>query len=380
GSRYSTNDKILEALEKEHPGIPVLSTIRTYRTQYKLKYTFVDTLPAFVHRWPYDGRVHMTFRTTRVVSGRLAASDPNGLAQPTHCQRIGCQHRTCARQFQRGWVAENGHLLGSWDLSQIELRVGAHLSQDPYMLAVYRGEIRNPDGSRVDLHAGLAERIFGVKPKDQDKSRHRLPCKAINFGFWMGQTKYGLMVELRKNGIVVDEDDAQRWLDEANALYKGAIRYKQVMIAEAKRQGFIRCLSGRIRYIGGIKSWDERVRSEAERFAFSTPIQEGAQMIMKQAEASIWQDIIVPYGRQGRYVQPLIQIHDAIDLEFEEDPALARDVNTRMVQIMERVPEGFSVPIETSGDYGRNLCTYDSKDPEADADRDMRPFDDLVHR
>jgi hypothetical protein len=75
--RGSTNDKILEALEREHPEHPVLSTIRTYRETYKLKNTFVDRLPDFVNRWPFDGRIHTTLRTTRVVTGRLAASDPN---------------------------------------------------------------------------------------------------------------------------------------------------------------------------------------------------------------------------------------------------------------------------------------------------------------
>ena len=363
--RYSTNKKVLEALEHEHPELPVITTIGDYREYYKLKSTFCDQLPAFTHRWPYDGRVHATFRTTTVVTGRLSASNPNLLAQP--------KHGKFANRFRRGWIPEEGHQLGEWDLSQVELRIGAHLSQDPYMLAVYRGEIRNPDGTPIDLHNGLAQRIFGVPKKDQTKYQ-RFCSKAINFGFWMGQTCYGLMVELRKNGVLVDEEDAQRWIDEANTLYAGAQRYKNQRVAEARRKGYVRCLSGRIRYIGGIKSWDESTRSEAERFAYSTPIQEGAAWLMKLAEASIWQDIIVPYGRQGRYVQPLLQVHDALDLEFEDDPQLAQDVNVAMVGILTRVPSGFSVPIETSGDHGYSLCVYDEHDPEADPDRDMRAF------
>jgi len=343
--RYSTNDKVLEALEHEHPEFPVLGTIREFREVFKLKHTFVDRIPDFVQRWPYDGRVHATFRTTRVVTGRLAASDPNLLAQP--------KHGKFAKRFRKGWVAADGHLLGEWDLSQIELRVLAHLSLDPVMLAIFRGEKRNPDGSLIDLHAALAQRIFGVAPKDQDKSKHRLPAKAVNFGLPMGMQAQGLTVELRKNGVMIDEDDAQRWIDETMALYKGVPRYQQSCIAEAKRNGYIRCLSGRIRYIGGIKSRDDRIRSEAERFAFSTKIQEGAQWIMKQNEASIWEDIIVP--SKGR-VEPLLQVHDAITLEFEDDPRLARDVNTDMMRIMTRAPKGFSVPIDSSGDYGFNMA------------------------
>jgi uracil-DNA glycosylase family 4 len=344
--RFSTNDKVLEALEHEHPEYPVLTTLRSYRELYKLKYTFVDQIPAFAHRWPHDGRIHATFRTTRVVSGRLAASDPNLLAQPKHGQ--------FAKQFRRGWVAEPGHLLGEWDLSQMELRVLAHLSQDPEMLAIYRGERRNPDGSPVDLHAALAQRIFGVLPKDQDKSKHRLPAKAVNFGLPMGMTCRGLAVELRKSGVAIGEDDAQRWIDETFRLCKGIPAYQERMRAEARRQGFIRCLSGRIRYIGGIHSRDERVRSEAERFAFSTPVQEGAQWIIKHHEASVWEDIIVPAERQGQWVQPLLQVHDALTLEFEV--ALAQDVNRHITAIMTRAPKRFSVPLEVSGEYGPTLA------------------------
>lgn len=370
GTRYSTNDKILEALEHEHPDVPVLTTIRDVRELTKLKFTFVDQIPAFTHRWPFDERIHATFRTTRVVTGRLAASDPNLLAQPKHGQ--------FAKRFRRGWVAEEGHLLAEWDLSQVELRVLAHLSQDPVMLAVYRGELRNPDGSRIDLHAALAERIFGVKPKDQDGSKHRLPAKAVNFGLPMGMTCHGLMIELRKNGLMLDEDDAQRWIDETMRLYKGVPRYQQGKIAEARRQGYVRCLSGRIRYIGGTQARDERIRAEAERFAFSTPIQEGAQWIMKRAEGVIWQEVCLHYQHERRYVEPLLQVHDALDFELEEDPRLAQEVHRRMVAVLTDGPPGFSVPIETSGDVGRNLCHYDPKDPHAEPGRDMIAFEEYL--
>ena len=345
GGRGSTNDKILEALEHEHPEHPVLSTIRQYRETYKLRHTFVDRLPDFVQRWPYDGRIHATFRTTRVVTGRLAASEPNVLAQP--------EHGAFAPEFKRGWVAEPGHLLLQWDESQVELRGLAHLSQDPVLLSVYRGERRNPDGTLIDLHAALAERIFGVKPKDQDKSKHRLPAKAVNFGIPMGLTSKGLSVELRKNGVDADEDTAQRWLDETLALYTGVACYMEDRKEEARRHGFVRCLSGRIRYIGGIRSRDDRVREEAERFAFSTPIQESAAFIMKQAEATIYQDILVPYWKQGRWVEPILQVHDCIKLEAEED--LAEELHGLMSKAMTQVPHGFSVPLAVEGEWGYSM-------------------------
>ena len=309
-----------------------------------------DRLPDFVHRWPHDGRVHATFRTTRVVTGRLAASDPNVLAQPEHGQ--------FAPEFKRGWVAEPGHVICGWDQSQIELRGLAHLSQDPLMLAIFRGEKRQPNGDMIDLHAATAERIFGVKPKDQDKHKHRLPAKAINFGIPMGMTSKGLSVELRKNGVDADEDTAQRWLNETLGLYPGVRRYMEQRKAEAARDGFVRCLSGRIRYIGGIRSKNERVREEAERFAFSTPIQESATWIMKMAEASIYDDILVPLWTQGVWVEPILQVHDCIKIECEE--GLERDLHVMVSAAMTQVPNSFSVPLVVEGEFGQNMANMES--------------------
>lgn len=355
--RGSTNDKILEALEREF-GVeyPEISLFRSYRETYKLKNTFVDRIPDFTHRWPHDGRIHATFRTTRVVTGRLAASDPNILAQP--------EHGAFAPLFKDGWEADDGHVLGAWDESQIELRVLAHLSQDPVLLAAYR------DG--VDLHAALAQRIFGVAPKDQDKSLHRLPAKAINFGIPMGMQAQGLTIELRKNGCMVTEDDAQRWLDDTNALYKGVVAYKSGMIAEARRTGRIRCLSGRIRYIGGIHSWDKALKAEAERFAFSTPIQEGAQWVMKQAEAELW-SCLRALWRRGDWIEPLAQKHDALYLEMAE--GLQQEVNELMHYCMvTSVQHNLSVPLDIEGEWGYCLGPKHDSKGNIRNDRGMEKF------
>lgn len=350
--RGSTNDKILEALEHEHPEFPVITTIRAYRETYKLKNTFVDRLPDFVNRWPFDGRVHTTLRTTRVVTGRLAASDPNLLAQP--------EHGTFADEFKRGWVCEDGHILWAGDESQIELRGLAHLSQDPVLLSIYRGELRNPDGSLIDNHAALAQRIFGGDVKQyMQKCNGRLAAKAINFGIPMGMTNKGLSVELRKNGVDADEDTAQRWLDETLGLYKGVARYMEARKAEARRNGFIRCLSGRIRYIGGIRSRDDRIREEAERFAFSTPIQESATFIMKQAEKIVWDTVLPYFWKKGQWVEPLIQIHDCLKFECQDTTRkhgnVVKELNGMMVAAMTSVPKSFSVPLAVESECGYNM-------------------------
>lgn len=345
GGELSTNDIILEGLEKEFGSqYPVIATIREYREFFKLKNTFVDRIPNFVCRWPYDGRVHCTFRTTRVVTGRLAASDPNFLAMP--------KHGKFAPDFRAGWIEDDGWVLASWDQSQIELRILAHLSQDPYMLAVFRGEKRDKNGNPIDLHAAMAERIFGVPPHLQDESKHRLPAKSVNFGLPMGMTCFGLAAQLRKDGVQIDEEDAQKWIDEADVLYAGVPAYKRRMIAEARQNGFIRCMSGRIRYIGGIRSWDEFVRAEAERFAFSTPIQEGAQKVMKEAEAAVWSKIILPMNRDKHTVDPLIQVHDDLVMRCREE--MVQELHPRMVWAMTEAPEPIKVPLATDGVWGRN--------------------------
>lgn len=363
----STNDKILETLEKEHGHDHlVISDIREYRETYKLKSTFVDRLPDHVHRYPYDGRVHATFRTTRVITGRLSASDPNLLAQP--------EHGKFAKDFKAGWVAEDGHVLASWDMSQIELRVLAHLSQDPVLLEAYRFECshrkqwepgktacdKNECVLKSDLHARLGHKMFGFMPSMQDKSKHRLPSKTVNFAIPMGMTSFGLVVELRRNGIEVDESGAQEWLDATNSLYKAVPKYKAEMITEAKRNGFVRCMGGRIRYIGGIRSWDDRLKSEAERFAFSTPIQAGAQTIMKTNEIAVWK-LICDYHRQGyykhsktgRYVEPLVQIHDALKIEAFE--GVQHSLNEKMSIAMTQTYKGLSVPLGVEGEWGLNF-------------------------
>lgn len=341
GGDPSTNDKILEALEKDiHLDRPVrdlIADIREYREIYKLKHTFVDKIPDFVNCWPHDGRIHPTYRITRVVTGRLAASNPNILALP--------KHGKFATRFRQGFVAGDGQVLASWDLSQIELRVLAHLSEDPVLLAAFR--------TGQDLHAKLAQRIFGGEEKDHKKGTTRLAAKAVNFGIPMGMTNVGLCIELRKNGVDVNEDDAQRWLTETMLLYGSVPVYQQSKIAQARRYGYVTDLRGRRRYIGGIRSWDDAIRSEAERFAFSTPIQAGAQSIMKRAEAHIYTEVLLPRWAADDQVEPLVQIHD--DLVFECEQRIVKDLDKQIVYALTQVPaDDLIVPIETSGDCGPN--------------------------
>jgi uracil-DNA glycosylase family 4 len=350
--RGTTGDKVLEGLEKMYPEYPQIADLRAYRQLYKLRWTFVEQLPELVKRWPFDGRIHCELMLNRTPSGRLAAKSPNLLAMPKHDKNAIARKRKLAKMFRRCFVARPECLLLSLDESQIELRVGAHLSGDPVMCAIYRGERRNPDGSMIDLHANMVHRVYGTFG-DNQTNEQRTACKAINFGFWMGQTYVGLKLELQKAGLDVSDDDAQRMIDEANDLYKGAQVFKDAMIEEAHRHGYIRCpLSGRIRYVGGIRSRDDRVRAEAERFAYSTPIQEGAQAIGKHVLASAWDNVYVPRRRRGEYVEPLLWTHDDLLSEVHQNHVLA--VARELKAIMTEAPAGFSVPLDTKPEAGLN--------------------------
>lgn len=174
----------------------------------------------------------------------------------------------------------------------------------------------------------------------------------------MGMSNRGLSVELRKNGVEADETTAQQWLDETMALYKGVAAYMDHQKAEARRNGFIRCLSGRVRYIGGIRSRDERTREEAERFSFSTPIQEGASMLMKKAEATIYEDVLPYFWRDNIYCEPILQVHDCLKFECAEDAV--QDLHQMVEAAMTIAPRGFAVPLEIEAEFGPTMADMET--------------------
>jgi len=323
GGRPSTNDKILEGLRKDprtsEKGQHAIDLIQEVREIRKLKSAFCDKMPGYVRS---DGRIHPNFRVTRVATGRLAASDPNLLAFPKHSHR--------GKLIRAGFIADTGHNLGEWDLDQIEMRVMAIDADDDVMIAEFL--------SGIDKHTATASMIFGKKPEDVDKEIERFAAKAVNFGILMGITEHGLLDQFKKNGSykgmttrynrITEEDEKVRieWdLDECKGLlkewhriYPKSSRYMSDKHAEARRYGYVRDLFGRLRYIPGVRSYDKFVRAAAERDAQSTPIQSGAQGIVKRWMKAVW-DRLPALQAQGVYVEPLLQIHDALILEFDTE-------------------------------------------------------------
>jgi DNA polymerase-1 len=336
GGRLSTNDKTLDALTLLHPIVPL---IQEGRGLSKLLGTYVRPMPRLVSR---DGRLHPNYRITRTDTGRLSAANPNVLAFPKR-DELG-------KYVRDGIVAGEGRELGEWDLSQIEMCVFASDSGDERMIQLIT------DG--VDLHTGTAAEIFGrplqvmldeIKHKSQKTKDQRFAAKAVNFGILMGITEFGLLDQFHKNGQAhYALDDTARLLVEWGKVYPQGKDYIETKHAEARRKGYVTDMWGRVRYLEGIHSDDEYIRKEAERMAQSTPTQSGAQGIMKRIMRALWP--VLRAWRTEFWVEPLLQIHDALMLEYEQDRRA--QMNDLMLAAMTGTVE-IKVPIRAEATFGQ---------------------------
>jgi uracil-DNA glycosylase family 4 len=311
GARFSTNDKIMEAL-KDHPFVAAMIE---WRELAKLKNTFIDPLPQYV----VGGRLHFELLATRVVSGRLAAKNPNTLASPKYTE--------LGQRFRGGVQAPPGRLLGSWDLNQIELRVLAMDSGSEFLRHVFL------TGS--DNHTRTAQKIFALPEGVKESPAQRVAAKAVNFSIPMGTTGVGLAEQMRKHHYAFPEltgqvfktlderrhaqiDVCQQWIDGVIALW-GIDSYIKGKHAEARRYGYVRSRGGRIRFLPSVLSPNKQIRLAALRDAQAYGPQAGARYFMKQVEYRVWSEIIKPFQKQGAYIEPILDIHDDLLLEFQED-------------------------------------------------------------
>lgn len=332
GGQGSTNDKILEAMRQdgrtpEHARL-VIAQIQDVREIRKIKSAFADAVPQFVR----DGRIHPRFRI--VSTGRLACSDPNLLAFPKHSAR--------GLRIREGFVAAEGHLLGSFDLSQIEMRVFAIDCGDANMQAQFR--------SGFDFHQmGAAEKL-GKKPADVT-DEERFAQKACNFGVLMGITEHGLLDQYHKAGLTwATLDDMRRFLAEWFRQYPAAGPYIQEKHAEARRYGYVRDMWGRLRYLPGIRSNDKYLRQEAERQAQATPTQSGAQGLMRRWMHRVWLRQQWVREHEGWTWEPLLQVHDDIitELSAEKQAIVEQHVQGALDEC-----QWFPIPITGKSHYGK---------------------------
>jgi DNA polymerase-1 len=285
--QYSTEASVLESLAEKHE-LP--RKIIDYRTRAKLKSTYLDALPKFIN--PETGRLHTTFNQTVARTGRLSSSNPNLQNIP-----IGDEF---GLRIRSAFVADPGCRLISADYSQVELRVLAHLANDPVLIEAFTGG--------EDIHARTALEIFGVPPALQTHE-HRRMAKAINYGVVYGLSSFGLA---GRTGT--SKTEAQQYIDAYFRRYSKVKESLDRLVEEARTTGRVRTLFGRLRPIPEIHSQDAPSRNRAEREAMNTPVQGTAADLMKLAMIKVHARL----QREKMRTRMLLTVHDELVFEAPE--------------------------------------------------------------
>ena len=283
----STDEEVLEKLAEDYP-LP--KKILEHRSFAKLKNTYTDKLPKMID--PATGRVHTSFGQATAVTGRLASTDPNLQNIPIRTAE--------GRRIRSAFVAPTGHQIVSADYSQIELRIMAHLSDDPRLLEAFaQGE---------DVHRATAAEVFGLTPIEVT-SEQRRAAKAINFGLIYGMSAFGLAKQIN-----VERGAAQAYMDRYFARYPGVARYMEETRAAARDRGYVETVFGRRLWLPEIRSSNAGRRQGAERAAINAPMQGTAADLIKRAMIAVqdWLD------RERMHTLLLLQVHDELVLEAPE--------------------------------------------------------------
>jgi len=326
----SVRNTSAEELDKWR-GVKLVRLVQDYRGYSKLLSTYIKVLSKVADA---GGRVHTKLSITRTATGRLASSDPNLQNQPVRTED--------GRRVRKAFVSEEECSLVSIDYSQIELRVAAHVSQDPVMLSVYR--------SGGDIHRETACAMFGLEPSQVDDKEHRRPAKTVNFGIIYGITAMGLRDGFFHEGLVFGMEECERFIRAWEEKYSGYFEWAEETRAFARRRGYVRDMFGRVRWVPEVYSSLDYIREKGLREAINTPIQSGAQGIIKEAMRRL-----VPVYRDwqaaGYVVRPLLQVHD--ELLWEVEDGVLDLVVPELVTVMKEVVE-LDVPVEVDVEVGKN--------------------------
>jgi len=318
----STDADSLQKMIDEHP---IVEDLLRYREVEKLRSTYADALPPLIHA---DGRIHATFKQIDTTTGRISSEAPNLQNVPV---------RTAdGREMRRAFIAADGCGLLTADYSQIELRVLAHLAEDPGLVDAFeRG---------ADVHTTTAAKVFHVDEADVDDAQRRF-AKVVNYGLAYGMEAYGLGQRL---GIPTGE--AAEILD---AYFDGFPNVKAFMdetIREAKERGYTTTIFGRRRQIGELASDNFRIRQMGERMAQNAPVQGSAADIFKLAMIDL--DRALDDTDSG--ARMLLTVHDELVLEVPEGERA--DTEALVREVMEHVCE-LRVPLTVDVGFGPNWAT-----------------------
>jgi len=320
-SGYSTDAAILEELRKHYPLI--IGPVLEYRQLTKLKSTYLDALPSLIN--PATGRVHTSFNQTVTATGRLSSSDPNLQNIPVRGE-IG-------KKIRQAIIAAPDTTLLAADYSQIDLRVLAHLSQDPALLNAFL--------NNEDIHTSTASQVFNVPPSQVTAEMRRV-AKTVNFGVIYGMSDYGL-----EQATDLSREEAARFIETYFQKYPKVKEYLDSTREQARRLGYVQTLTGRRRYIPEVNSPNRQVREAAERMAINMPVQGTSADIIKIAMVNLHR------AMKDRKMSALLilQVHD--ELVFEVTPA-EKDSLTSLLSAIMPGAMSLAVPLKIDIKQGRN--------------------------
>ena len=318
--QYVTSEEVLQQLKNKHE---IVADILKHRGLKKLIGTYIDALPKLIN--PRTGRIHTSFNQTITATGRLSSSDPN-------LQNIPIRGED-GKEIRKAFIPEPGCLFFSADYSQIELRVMAHLSQDPQMIEVFR------EGK--DLHAATAANIY-KKPIDEVTRDERTKSKRANFGIIYGITVFGLAERLD-----IPREEAKMLIDGFFQTFPQVHDYMEKSKEVARQQGYVTTLFGRRRYLPDINSANATVRGFAERNAINAPIQGTAADIIKVAMIHIFNR----FKAEGIKSKMILQVHD--ELNFSVLPNEKEKVEHIVLEEMQNAFH-MAVPLVADSGFGDN--------------------------
>ncbi len=317
----STAEEVLQELALDYP-LP--KVILENRGLSKLKSTYTDKLPLMVS--DKTGRVHTSYHQAVAATGRLSSTDPNLQNIPIRSEE--------GRKIRHAFIAPENHKIVAIDYSQIELRIMAHLSDDPGLLAAF--------SQGKDVHQATAAEIFGVE-LEQVTSDQRRSAKAINFGLIYGMSAFGLAKQL---GIA--RNQAQQYMDKYFERYPSIHGYMEDTRQKATEQGYVETLFGRRLYLPEIKSKNAMRRKGAERAAINAPMQGTAADIIKKAMLAV--DSWIREQNDPR-IKMIMQVHDELIFEIHQD--IVEQVTEKLVEIMNNAVE-LNVPLIAEAGIGDN--------------------------
>lgn len=322
---YATNADVLEKLRDKHP---IVNFITEYRQLAKLKSTYCDGLAAVVN--PNTHRIHSVFTQTVTVTGRLSSTEPNLQNIPTRTE--------LGREIRKMFVAKEDYVLVDADYSQIELRVLAHIANDETMINAFR--------NNEDIHAVTASQVLGIPLEDVTKEQ-RSSAKAVNFGIVYGIGEFSLAQDLH-----ISVKEAKAYIESYLEKYHGVRNYMESIKEQAKKDGYVKTILNRIRYIPELKSPNYNIRQFGERVALNTPIQGTAADIIKLAMVRVDNRLI----NEGLKSKLILQVHDELIVEAHKDEV------DKVKQILSEEMQGameLNVPLKVDMSTGHSW--YDAK-------------------